>query len=363
MKTENKKNNDIIIFKKVWLVDKYNFYEYIAVMIDGWVWVTEALSTVKDKITSAYFKQKIEELIIYISSWDSFSKSMKKVAWIFDDSEVSIIEAWETTWQLSESLMKLSEDLKKIHNLKSKIKWALTYPFIIFVFLIIAVLVVLTYVIPALKPLFDEAEVSLPFATQALLSTSNFVRNNFFLIILLFLTWALFILMYLNTIKGRIALEKFFLQIPLIWKVYRNYLLANITATLWNLVGSGVSILKSLSLTWKASKSAIYEILFEEVSEKVQSWEKIVSSMWEVDKEWFYFPSDYLQMLSVWEKTANLEGISKKLSSQYEKEVDYSLASLTKWIEPLAILFAWIFVTWFAFAIFWAMLKITETVS
>jgi type II secretory pathway component PulF len=68
-------------------------------------------------------------------------------------------------------------------------------------------------------------------------------------------------------------------------------------------------------------------------------------------------------MLSVWEKTANLESISKKISIQYEKEVDYSLARLTKWIEPLAILIAWIFVCWFAFAIFWAILKVTDTVG
>jgi type IV pilus assembly protein PilC len=46
-----------------------------------------------------------------------------------------------------------------------------------------------------------------------------------------------------------------------------------------------------------------------------------------------------------------LESISLKLSNQYIKEVDYSLANLTKWIEPVAILLAATFVTWFAFAI------------
>jgi type II secretory pathway component PulF len=32
--------------------------------------------------------------------------------------------------------------------------------------------------------------------------------------------------------------------------------------------------------------------------------------------------------------------VSKKLSSSYEREVDYSLGNLAKWIEPLAILLA-----------------------
>ena len=96
---------------------------------------------------------------------------------------------------------------------------------------------------------------------------------------------------------------------------------------------------------------------------KVSTWEKIVDAMRWVDPEMKYFPSDFLQMLSVGEKTASLDKISAKINIQYEKEVDYALTNLTKWIEPLAILIAWVFVLWFAFAIFWAILKVTQTVG
>jgi type IV pilus assembly protein PilC len=85
--------------------------------------------------------------------------------------------------------------------------------------------------------------------------------------------------------------------------------------------------------------------------------------MREVDKEQNYFPVDFLQMLSAWEKAAKLEQINKKINIQYMREVDYSLNNMTKWIEPIAILFAWGFVLWFAFAIFGAILKVTETVG
>ena len=63
---------------------------------------------------------------------------------------------------LVESFQKLSDDLKKIHDLKSKVKGALTYPIIIFIFLILAVLAVLTYVIPSLTPLFETTNIELP---------------------------------------------------------------------------------------------------------------------------------------------------------------------------------------------------------
>ena len=260
--------------------------------------------------------------------------------------------------------MKLSDDLKKIYDLRKKIKGSLTYPIIIFLFIFLAIAIVMTYVVPAIKPLFQDSGTELPIATQTLIASSDFVINNYPLIFLVIITVIFGIMFYFNwTNSWKFALEKMILWTPLIWKVYKNYILANIASTLWNLVWSWVSIVKSLDLTWKATNSVTYERLFEQIKEKVSLWNWIVKSMEEVDLEKNYFPSDYLQMLSVWERTANLEEISKKLNRQYEKEVDYSLANLTKWIEPIAILFAWIFVLWFVFGIFSAIIKVTDTIS
>ncbi len=359
----NNINTETILIKKVWLIDKYNFYEYISVMLDGWVWVTESLESVNSKISSPYFKSKIVELITYISSWDSFSKSMKKIPSIFQSSEISIIEAGESTWQLAKALMKLSEDLKKIHDLKNKIKTALTYPLIIFLFLFLALSIVLTYVIPSIKPLFADSWVELPFATKALLATSDFMINNVWFIFLFIASVIVFFIWYKNTKTWRLSIEWFLFDLPLIWKIYKNYILANISSNLATLIWSWINIVKALNLVSKSTNSLIYMDLFDDIIMKVSKWWGIVKSIEEVDIQKEYFPSDYLQMLSVWEKTANLENICLKINKQYEKEVDYSLARLTKWIEPIAILFAWVFVLWFAFAIFWAILKVTQTVS
>lgn len=356
------KEKNIILFKTISLVDKYNFYEYISVMIDGWVPITEALFSVSSQVSSPYFKEKIDEIITYISSWDSFSKSMKKLPHIFSAQEISLVEAWETTGGLSDSLMKLSEDLKKVYNLRSKIKGALTYPLIIFIFLFLAIIIVLTYVIPSIKPLFDNSDVELPFSTQMLIGTSDFISNN---IIFLFLSMcSLFVVFfgYKTTVKWKMQIEKTILSLPLIGRVYKNYILSHVASVLWNLTWSGVNIIKTLKLVGKSSNNATYESLFDDIITDVAAWEKIVDSMRKVDPYGDYFPSGFLQMLWVGEKTANLDSICKKINIQYEKEVESSLANLTKWIEPIAIFLAGIFVVWFALAIFGAILKITQVV-
>jgi len=360
---DNFLNKKFILFKGINLKDKYNFYEYLSVMIDWWISISESLQSVLEKIDSPYFKEKVNELILYISSWDSFSKSMKKIPQIFEDWEIAVIEAWETSWNLVGALIRLSETLKKTYELKNKIKWALTYPIIIFLFLLLAIIVVLTYVIPNIIPLFENSDTMLPIATRALITTSDFVCNNFAMIFLSLATAFVFFIWYKNMKKWRKQLDQFYLNIPLIWKVYRNYILSNIASTLWNLTGAWINYIKTIKLTWKVTNNLVYEDLFNKISINISGWRKLVDSILDVDPEKQYFPSDFIQMLSVWEKTASLEKISEKISNQYDKEVTYSLANLTKWIEPLAILIAWIFVLWFAFAIFWAILKVTEVVG
>jgi len=351
------------VFKSVSLIDKYNFYEYMSVMLDGGVTISETLDSAQTKIKNEYFRQKIRQLQTFVSSGDAFSKSMKKIPQVFSGAEISIVEAGEATWKLAPSLWSLSENLRKTHELQQKVKSSLTYPLIIFLFLFVSVLVVLTYVIPAITPLFETSEVELPFATQALVATSDFIRGNFFALIFFFAVIGVGMMGYKNTEKWRANIDYILLGLPLIGTVYKNYILSSLSANLWNLIWSGVPVVKALTLTSSSLGNKVYESILGDVISLVSGGNKIVDSMAKVDERNEYFPADFLQMLSVWEKTASLEKVSKKINEQYTREVNYSLANLTKWIEPLAILLAWVFVLWFAFAIFWAILKVTQTVA
>lgn len=90
-------NINLSFLQKVSLIDKFNFYEYLSVMLDGGVTISETLNSVQTKIKNKYFKEKIAELQTYVSSGDSFSKSMKKIPQIFTSGEVSIVESGENT--------------------------------------------------------------------------------------------------------------------------------------------------------------------------------------------------------------------------------------------------------------------------
>lgn len=69
----------------------------------------------------------VENLLVKLSE--------KKLPDLFDDTETSITEAWEKSGSLVNSLESLSDDYKKIHNLRSKIKGSINLPnYNIFIF-------------------------------------------------------------------------------------------------------------------------------------------------------------------------------------------------------------------------------------
>lgn len=349
------------LIKKVWLKERFNFYEYMSTMVDGWVTITDALESMLWRVGSPFFREKIKELRLFISSGDSFSKAMKKMPDIFPVAEAAVVQAGEESWNLVQALSKLSEDLVSRYELSQKIKSAMTYPIIIFLFLIWAVVIVLLYVMPEVKSMFVEQGIDLPFATVALIATSDFLVNHYMLLIFFIITSIVCLMAYLSTESWKRVINYFIINAPLIGKVYRNYTLAHISWSIGSLNAGGISIVKTLKLVGESTGSYIYRTILYDVSKDVAGGKTLVQSLADRDETKEFFPHDFLQMLAVWEKTATLEEVTKKIKKQYTKEVDYSLQNLVKWIEPVAILIAWVFVLWFAFAVFGAILEMTDS--
>ncbi len=72
----------------------------------------------------------------------------------------------------------------------------------------------------------------------------------------------------------------------------------------------------------------------------------------------FLFTSDILQMIESAERTSTIDSTARKIGEQYRREVDSSLAVMVKFVEPMALLSASIFVLWFAVAIFSAIMQV-----
>ena len=362
----NREFQDIQVhfWNRITLKEKALFYEHLANLIDGGVTLIEALDSFCDKTKNPRFYRDTAELLFLIESGDVMSNAMKKLPRTFERGEISIVEAGEQSGTMQRSFNSLAEDLRNREDLRQKLISAMTYPSVILGFLVLAIAIIMVFVVPKLLPLFETASMELPFATRSLVATSEFVSNNFILIFLTIILGVVGFYTYIQSYNGKRWFDGCILRIPLIGNVYRNYLIVRISTTLGLLLGAGIPIIKTLKLTGESTNHLIYEEAIQAVADNVAKGNKITESLIQANSEKHeLFPQDFIQLIGAGEKTSTINKICTKISAQYTREVDTAVAMLVKFVEPLAVLISGAFVLWFAFAIFSAVLKITETVG
>lgn len=103
-------------------------------------------------------------------------------------------------------------------------------------------------------------------------------------------------------------------------------------------MGAGIPILKTLRLAGASTGNTLYEEVFTQIVKHVEQGNKIAESFSAIDSRNEYFTQDFLQLLAAGEKTSTINKVCGKISIQYTREVDNSVATMVKFVEPVAIL-------------------------
>lgn len=346
---------------KISIKDKVLFYESVANLLDGGVTLLAAFKWFVSRLPKNGLRDAVENTIFFVESGDQLNTAMRKITNFYTEKEIAIIEAWEQTGMLKDTFMAIAKELRMQEDLRRKVIWALTYPVIIIIFLILAVTVIMTYVIPQIMPVIVEMATELTFSTKSLIAVSDFFKNNIGMIFAIGVAFVLFFKWFTASEYGKLWFDKFKIKNLISWKVYKDYLIVQTMATFHLLSASGVSVVKALRLTGASSWNGYMLWIFNNIADNVSRWNKISEWMIESDKERKIFTPDILQLIESAEKTSTVHNVTYKISEQYRRELDSSLTMMVKFIEPVALLSAWLFVMWFAMAIFSVVMQITKS--
>lgn len=347
--------------KRVSPKDKVLFYESVANLLDGGVTLLSALKGFASRLPAGPLKESVENTVFFIEGGDQLNTAMRKLPNFYTEKEIAIIEAGEQTGMLKDTFMAISKELRMQQELKSKVMGALTYPIVIMIFLILAVTVIMVYVIPQIMPVIVEMATELTFSTKSLIAVSDFFRNNIVLIIGFVVALSLIFRGFVTTDYGKMWFDRFKMMNVVSGKVYKDYQIVQVMGTFYLLSSSGVSVVKALRLTGASSGNVYMASIFNQIADQVSTGRKISEAMIDIDKEAKIFTPDILQLIESAEKTSTVHQTAFKIGEQYRRELDASLAMMVKFIEPVALLAAGIFVVWFALAIFSVVMQITKS--
>ncbi|MDP2103607.1 MAG: type II secretion system F family protein, partial [Candidatus Gracilibacteria bacterium] len=303
-------------------------------------------------------KKAYSNIISGIRSGKNLSQSLREYGDNFSDSECSIIESGEKTGKLNTSLIQLADQVEKVASISKKLKGALMYPAAIIVVMIGSIMVLMTMVVPKIVEIFGD-ESKLPPLTQFLIATSHFFVNFWWAIIIGGFGFVIFVSVWRQTPVGKYKYDKIMLHLPIVGKVLQKVILSKFARVLSNLLSSGISIVESLRIVSDVVGNEVYRQRILLLREDIKKGIKIGESL-EDDR---LFPEMLVQMIKVGEETAKLDSIILKLADFYDEEVDTTINSINKLLEPIIIVTMAVVVGFIAVGIMQPIMNLADVVS
>ena len=312
------------------------FTKKCSTMIRAGLPVINTIEMLKNQTENKQFKQIVAEIHSDVESGTLLSSCFVKHPKIFDSIYVNLLKAGESSGKLDLFLDKLVISIEKSEKIKANIKSALFYPGILLTVALSVTSVMLIYVVPIFVNMFSAAGGALPLPTQIVVGTSDFLRNPMQGGILALVIFISVILSYM-CVKKSYRIKKLFhrilLKTPIVGEMIIKSTVSKIAMIEGNLTAAGVSVLESLDIAGASVTNILVQEAMINVKRGVYSGEPL-SSLY--GKEWV-FPAAFSQMVSVGEKTGNMEEMLDSISAYYGEEFDTTVQRMTSMLEPIMI--------------------------
>ncbi len=307
------------------------FSRQLAVMTTATLPIVQSLRILIEQTDNENLKSVISEIADDVEGGERLSNALERHSKIFSPFFVAMVRSGETSGSIDRVLNYLADEQEKDYALVSKIKGAMIYPAFILAALGGVGVVMMVYVVPKITSILVETGGELPFATRALIGTSNFLVTWWWAI-LIFIFGLIFGLKYiLRQEEPRKFWDRLKLKLPIFGSLFQRIYIVRFTRSMGTLVEGGVPITISLNIVSDIVGNAYYKDLIDRTARDVQDGNPI-ATLFLKSKE---IPPMIAHMLSVGEKTGRISDVLNKMTDFYSREIEGLVANLISLIEPM----------------------------
>ncbi|WP_431278146.1 type II secretion system F family protein [Leifsonia poae] len=289
----------------------------------------------------------------------SISDSMRKHADVFPPLMINMVRAGETGGFLDQSLESIATNFEKEVKLRGTIKSALTYPVIVLIMSLVAVIAMLLFIVPVFEKMFSQMGGQLPLPTEILVVLSHAMAWLAPLLLVIIIVVAVWWSRNKNEEKVRRRIDPIKLKLPVFGPLMKKIAVARFSRNFANMIGSGVPILQALKIVGETSGNWVIEDALVKVAESVRQGESIATPL----SNQPVFPSMVTQMIAVGEDSGSLEMMLTKIADFYDQEVESATEQLTAMIEPLMIAFLGVVIGGMVVALYMPIFQIATLVK
>lgn len=291
-----------------------------------------------------------------VKAGKALADALESQSGVFSKFYLNMIRAGEMGGNLGGVLQRLGDYMERSQELKDTVSTALIYPAILLVMSLASLFVMLTFVVPQFKEMFDSAGQSLPVPTQIVVGLAEFLQSYWWLLLLSVLGAVQFMKSQLSNPASKKDWDRHFLRAPLFGEIVINMETANFSRTFGTLLGNGVSILKSLGIVRETVTNTVLEELLADAEEQL----KQGRTMSEALAKQNLFPKLAVQMIKMGEETGKLEEMLLRIAVIYDKQLKTTIQRMLALLEPALIISLGLMIAGIIVSILLAILSVND---
>ncbi len=294
-----------------------------------------------------------------VETGTSLSSAFRKYPKYFNVLYCNLIEAGETAGILESLLDRLAIYLEKTEAIKSKIKSAMMYPLAVVIVAFVVVTIIMIFVIPSFKAVFESFGAELPAPTLFVMAMSEFFVNYWWLIFSVLGGGIYFFMQaWKRNEKMQRVMDRVLLKVPVFGELVEKSCVARWTRTLATMFAAGVPLVEALDSVGGASGNSLYADATVVIQQEVSTGTTLTNAMSGTG----VFPSMVLQMCSIGEESGTIDHMLGKAADFYEAEVDEMVAGLSSLLEPIIIVFLGVLIGGIVISMYLPIFKLGQVV-
>ncbi|KOR31214.1 type II secretion system protein F [Achromatium sp. WMS2] len=308
------------------------FSRQLATMMSSGVPIVQAFDIVGKGHANASMQDLILGIKAEVEGGNSLANSLRKKPQYFDDLFCNLVEAGENGGVLDSLLDKIATYKEKTEEIKAKVKKAMTYPIAVMVVAVVVTMVLLIFVIPKFKELFDGFGAKLPEFTLMVIGMSEYMQANWWIVLGTgFAIGYTFKTVHQRSERFRELVDIGVLKIPVVGEILEKSAIARFGRTLSTIFAAGVPLTEALQSVAGATGNFVFSSAVMRMRTMVSEGQSLQLAM----KQQEVFPNMVVQMTAIGEEAGSLDKMLSKVADFYEAEVDNAVDALSSLMEPL----------------------------
>ena len=334
--------------KKIEPLDLMLYSRQMYTLLKAGVPIMRALAGLQESSQNPAFAAVLQDLRESLDSGRELSIAMRQHPKIFSPFYVSMVQVGEMSGTLDETFLRLYDHLEFEKQMSESIRGALRYPMFVVVAMVVAIVIVNLFVIPAFVKVFESFHSELPLLTRMLIGFSGFMVNFWPLLLALTIGAGVGFRAYINTPDGKYKWDKYKFRIPIAGNIIFKGTLARFARSLALAFRSGIPIVQGLTTVGMVVDNEFMRARVEQMRDGVERGESILRTALATG----VFTPTVLQMIAVGEETGDMDGLMFEIADMYQRELEYEVKTLSQQIEPIMIVALGIMVLILALGVF-----------